>query len=902
MQRPVVLAVLVVVLLTLALVPAQHAYASQEYSEKITAYVAGSSALWYMSFDGVNATASSIGAVEGEAGVSWYNLTLLKTTSWSSDFQVFGPNGYNLIPVPFVPPQGAFLTVGADSYGTALSAAESLDSYLLASFVSYSNSTGIYRFYTPISFSGVAPDTLLKLIPSNVGGFASAVSASTFANLDSPMASLQGIREGSAFAHNLTLGSIAGSALSSSSRPQIMSYFGSTVKSLAAANMSTSSVIYLKFLDGPVNSSDKAAMVSSSPGTGSYELTLAPRQKVYSLNVTVDQAPELLLARRVVDRGVLMSGQNVSVTMSLSNPSGTTAVKTGGFSDDWWKSYGFFKLVKGNITVQQETILPGDSLSPTYVLEYTGGTPEQIVVPPTSVNYTYTVGSAEFKGTASSNPISFSLGEDNPVVYAFLVPAKNSEGPVGSTQRFNITVKNVGTLTASSDVVDGKQEGGLLAGSSITVPVAVTAQSLTEGMSSKSYAVTYSTPSGQNLTTVTNSIPVLFSHSSMSLGMPTLALGATVTSVASGETNLTLSFAVGNGGSANLTGFVGTGTLPAGLACGTAKSSWVSCSAGEVTLSPPALPSSGSAQGAIEFDLSTPVNYFFAPYAFHATSAGLVLSGESNAVLAPSGIVLTKQFAPSSVFAGMTSTVKIEADNRGPFTAYNATVQSRADSFDEISLFSPLPLKSLQAVGPGGVLNVTYSVIALGRFGNLSSSATTLSMYFGGIQYTISQAGPLVSVYKPVAVSVKASPSAPTEGRPFLIGITIQNPSSVAVSNVRYSLPISSTITVSNLKNAVIQGGNLTVTVGQLAAQQSFVANATAQASSGTSLSFATGTLTFSYSGATVRAAPPSSLVVVGEDVLTRYTIPSALVFIGVLAAALYVRRKLTPISPSNQR
>ena len=902
MQRPVVLAVLVVILLALTVVPAQRANASQAYSEKFTTYVAGGSALWYVSFDGVNATAPGIAAVEGQSGVSWYNLTMLKTTSWSSDFQAFGPNGYNLIPVPFAPSQGAFLTVGAESYATALTAAESFDSYVFASFVSYSNSTGVYRFYTPLSFSDIAPSTLLKFIPTGAGGFAVDIVASTFVDLDSPIVSLQGIREGSGFGHNLTVGSIAGSALSTLSQPEILTYFGATLGFMQASNMSTSSVVYVRFLDGPINSSDRAATVVSSAGSGSYRLKLAPMQKLYGVNVTVNQTPDLLLARRVIDRGVLTRGQNVSVTISLNNPSGSSAINAAGFSDNWWKSYGFFRLVKGNYTFPHQTVAAGATVSPTYVLEYTGNGTRLITAPPISVNYTYSVGTKEFRGTADSNPVPLSLGTDNPVVYAFLVPAKNSEGSVGNTQRFNITVKNVGTLTASSETVAGRQEGGLLAGSSITIPVVIMAQNLTEGMSSRSYSVSYSSSSGQNFTTTTNSVPVLFAHNSMSIGLPTFVVGATVAYTNSGKTNLTLAFTLTNGGTANLTGFTATGTLPAGLACGKPKGSWVSCAGGQVTLAPPTVAATSTDRASIEFDLSSGANYFFTPYAFHMKTGGLTISGESDAVAAPSGIILTKQFVPTAAFAGMNSTIQIKAANRGPFTIYNTTLTSRPDSFDAISLFSPLPVKYAQSTAAGGFLNATYNVVVLGIYGNLTSSPATASLFFGGFPYFLSQPGPSVSVYKPLAVSVTSTPSSPTEGRPFSIGISIQNPSGVSVSDVKFSLPIPPSITVSNLQNAVVQGGDLSVSAAQIGPGQTLIANATAQASSGVALQFVKGTLFFTYSGNTVRAPVPNKEILVGEDVLLRYTLPSVVVLVAVLAAAFFVRRRMAPISPVTQR
>jgi hypothetical protein len=902
LKYPVILAALVVLLLAVTLFPAPPAAASQAYTESLTAYVAGTNALWFMSFGGVNASAPSLGAIEAQPGVSWYNITLLKTTSWSSDFQIFGPNGYNLVPTPFLPSQGAFFTVGADSYGTASTAASSVDPYLLTTFASYSNSSGVYTFYAPLTFLGIAP-TLMGFLPSAPGGFAAAISESAFVTLQSPIVSLQGVREGSAFVHTLTLGSIASKALNSNSQPTVMTYFGATVTSLQASGMSSSSTIAVKFLDGEANSTDRSAVVTNSGGEGSYTLTLATGQKVHSLNVTVDQTPTLLLARRAIDRGVLMHGQNLSVTISLSNPYGPSSLRTAGFSDGWWRPYGFFKVVKGNSTIPAEAIPPGGSVSPTYVLEYTGNGTRMVTIPSTAVSYTYNAGLGGFRGSGSTEPVTLSLGQDNSVVYALLVPAKGYEGAVGTTQRFNITVRNVGTLTAPSVVAAGQQEGGLVAGASTTVPIPVTTQTLTGANSTLRYQVSSITPSGQNITTSTNTVPLLFTHSAMALGMPTLTATASVAQLGSGRTNLTLSFAGANGGSANLTGFTASGKLPAGLVCGSTKGSGVTCTAGMVEMSLPTLFASQTWRGSMEFDLPTPQNYLIAPFTFHAQTAGVGLRGRTNAVAAPSGVVLTKEFVPPSLFGGMSATVLVTAVNRGPFAAYNATIRSTADTFDGVTTFSPLPLKSVPTIGVGSPVIFNYTVIAAGVYGNLTSTPTTASLYFGGVQYALSQPGPEVSVFRTLTVSIVTSPASPTEGSPFSIGIAIRNPSPATVSNVQYTLPIPSSMALSNLQNAVYQGGNLTVTAATLGPQQSLIANATAQASSGVSVLFSKGELGFTYAGATLKSPQSSNKgIVVGEDVLTRYTIPIALVLVCALAVAFFLRRKIFPISPGSQQ
>ena len=99
--------------------------------------------------------------MESTPGLCWYNITAIKATAWQSDFQVFGKGGHNLLPVPFVPSQGTFLTVGSDSFADASSAANAADSYLLTRFLSYSNGTGTYTFYSPLSFDSLVPFTLM---------------------------------------------------------------------------------------------------------------------------------------------------------------------------------------------------------------------------------------------------------------------------------------------------------------------------------------------------------------------------------------------------------------------------------------------------------------------------------------------------------------------------------------------------------------------------------------------------------------------------------------------------------------------------------------------------------------------------------------------------------------------
>jgi hypothetical protein len=889
-------AVFVIVAMLLAAFPVRQAQASQPYSEKVTVYIAGSDALWFMTFGGVNMTSSRITAVEAIQGVNWYNVTALNTASWTSDFQIFGQNGYNLIPVPLIPSQGAFLNVGAANYSVAASAAAGFDSYLLASFASYANSSGSYTFYSPLAFKSIIPSTLLRLIPTEMGGFASAVSSSALAASASPIVSLQGERESSGFSHNLTIGSIAANALSASSQPNLLKYFGTSISSLRAANKSVSSVVTVRFLDGVIKNEDSAAIASSSGGSGVYSLSLAPGKSVKSLNVTVVQQPPVLLAQRIIDKGVLTSGQNVSVSISLTNLSANTTITTSAFSDDWWQACGCLRLVSStNSSIPSDELKPGGTFTPTYVLQYNGNESEQVSAPATEIVYSFEIGTAEFQAWATLNPIMLSLSINEPVVFAYVSPKGTLGASVGENQTFDIVASNVGTLTASSVVVAGQSVAeGIIPGSAVTIPITLEAQSMLETNYTHTYTVSYMTPGGQQVSVSTNTMPFLFSHSSMHISFMTIAVSADISPLASGMTNLTVIINASNEGSSPFQSFRAVASLPEGLACGTRiLGAGLTCTGGVLSLSNSSIAVNKQLSASIQFDLASKSNYVFRPIMFAGVTAGMNLKGASSALAVPTGVVFTKQFASTDLFSGMTTEVTLNAVNSGPFDIYNATIASSTDSFDNIPS-SYLPEKFVQTIAPGKNSTVFYPVTANATYGSLAPSNATMSLFFGGAQFTLTGSAHEVEVYGPVTAAIKTSSTTLIEGKTFSLNVTLTNPSGVNVTDVQFILPIPGSMSLSNLKNAAFSKGNLNVSIGLLAPHGTYSASVSVLATSGSSVVFSQGRLTYLFGGVTLNGSIPNKDIVVGENVLTRYLVPMAILFIVLLAAAIYVRRMVS--------
>ncbi|MDE1857895.1 MAG: hypothetical protein KGI26_02345 [Thaumarchaeota archaeon] len=898
MKRSQMLAVSVLALLLVSAVPLRAAYAQAGYTEKLNVYVAGSDALWYFTFGGVNGSAH-LNALESTPGLSWYNVTAISTSGWQSDFQVFGPRGYGLLPVPYITPQGIFLTVGSDSYADASAAAAALDSYLLTSFSSYSNGTGTFIFFSPVSFSSLVPATLLKnFLPTTEHGFAAAISSSSFTSTPSPFVVLEGVKGSAGFDHSLMVGSIAYSALSSGGVPTVLGYFGQSVSSLRASNASTSSVVQITTLDGIMQSHDSATVTSrTSPFSGSYTLDVAAGHKVSGFNATVVEQPGVLLATRAVDVGVLRTGGNLSVTLAFTNLSPSYLISNVTYSDNWWSGAAGFSFLSGVDNVSSTALASGQGTTPVYRVHYSGTATGSFTIPASVVRYAYVAGGKSFNGSTILNPIRLSLNQDDAVVYASVRPVGSLNQPAGAAQNLNITVVNVGTLPASSISVAGKTIAGLSAktggspGGAATVTVPVSAAGLTGVNVTKSFDVTYQNPSGASLQATTNLASVIFTHVGMVTAFPALTVGATIKPLPAGVTNLTLSFTSSDFGLMNMTSFEASGALPAGLGCGRIFGTGLTCAGGRVMLSYPLVNKSSSMRSSMTFNVTSLANYIVGPFTFSATTAGQNVTGASNLVAAPLGLRLTKAYTPAQLFGGMGSTVAAMAYNAGPLAFYNATVTASVDSFDSLTASVPLTKTGL-TIGPGANATISYPVSMSQTYGNFSGTAVSASYYFGGTQFSTQGAKPSVLLFRPLTVSVVSSPATPEEGKSFTIAFEINNPSGVAVSNVLFTLPIPGGVTLSGLQNAQFSSGTLTVTAASLGPDSNATASATAVASSGVTIPFSGSKLTFSYTGVTVNGVvPKASGIAINENVTLRYVIPIAVVLLVMLGVAFYLRR-----------
>jgi hypothetical protein len=921
-RRALAAALLILALALVPMIPSPAA-GSTPYSEKLTVYVAGSSAFWSLSLGGVNTTNSYIAKLESIPGVSSYNVTAVKTTGWTSDFQIFGPQGYNVLPVPFIPQQGLFLQVSASGYGDAASAAQTLDRYFVTHFSSTANGTGTYTFFAPISFNTIVPKTLMRFIPVSMNGFESIIGylaparPGNFTGFAGPIIALSGSRASSGFAHTLTLSAFSAKALTATQTPALLTYFGASTSVLRAANKSSSSIVYVKALDGVITPTNLTGVSNDfTHFTGAYSLSLSPGAKLKSLNISLVQQPPQLLITRSIDAGTLSPKQTVSVTLTFRNLSNTTTIDKLSLKDSWWQSFGFFKLVTGNSSNVPSKLAPGAVITPTYQLEYTGNSTQQVTIPAETASYSFVATDPSTGKSVNSsltlhsnvNEAFLLLGPNvrEPVVFAYLTTMSSINGPVGSVQKLKLVVQNVGTRTADNLAVNGQLVGALAAGSTLPYsPISVTAPSLTGTNVTEHFTLSYMTPEGQSVTLDTNSLHVLFPHANMKVAFTNLVVNSTA-HVKGSRTNLTVTFATSNSGVTNATSFTATAPLPSGLSCGKAHEASISCSNGVITLTYSNMKPKSNFKASMSFNLTQPESYVWAPVTYVTNSSGLSLRGVSNGLAVPSGLSLSKTFSPNLLFAGMRSSVALSATNRGPYPLYNATVAFTGDAFDILPASSPQTSTSNSTITAGKSLTYAYNVTLLSTAsGNQTGTIVAASFYFGGTKFTTNGTSSWVQVYKPLSVSITPTPTTPVEGKEFFVLIKITNPSPLVVSRVNFALSIPPDVRIVSSKNATFSHGVLFINASQLGKNGVYVANITATASSGVSIPFSSPKLSliFSYAGQSVKGTLPGQGIAINEDVLTRYVLPVGLAFLVLLAVAVFVRRMAAgPSAPAAPR
>ena len=904
MKKRMLLSFLIGALLILPLTHAGFSQGTSSYSEKLRVYVAGQDAFWFLAFNGVNATDSFLSTVESQNGVDSYSIAAVKFTGATSDYQVFGNDGYGIIGLPFIPQEGLFLRISSNNESLVDSLASQFDSFLQSAFVPLSISGNNHTFFSPVNFDKVAAPKLFTFVPSSEEGFASVFTQSQFVALPTPLITLEGIKTGPGFNHRVTIGSAMSAVIDSSGDLILANLLRlQSNLTLSASPSSNSTEVYIRALDGLVVSSDRAKTGNNLSNLSGYYSVSLPPGKALNANVSVLSDFPVALGTRILDHGSLNNGDFLSVTLQVQNLASRSSIENLSLNDDWWKAYPqIFQLATGNSSLKVTSIAPNQNFSSTYVLKVISSNSSDIFISPTWGSYRYTHKDQVFGGHLLLNQAEVRTNDVGPAITLDARASIKSGAPFGSNGRFLVSVRNLGNGPALNVRVLNYTQPSLAQNGGIwrfNVPMPVS--SLTERNLTRVFTANWLTPSGTSDQASSNRVTVLFSGT----GIRVPYITATVASEFALDSNpksVNVTYSISNLGRANSSDISATQSLPAGITClGTAIGTG-SCQGGQLSLDLGAVGKSPT-RTTFRLSLMEAKNFVLPPLNVTTKYKGLTLHTYSSSVPIPGGFSVTKDFQPNALFGGMEAKVTVKTDNAGPMNVYNVTFSSPADPFD-IIVGQQGRAGLYQLVGANRSFAFNYTVLTdSAQSGSLTQVPINASFVFAGtpFSYTFSQGK--VSLYKPLTFSATASPGTPVEGRPFLTIFSIDNVAPVGVSQVSLTIPLPVGLQLLNSSaEARLSNGELIIGTPQLSSNSSFKVTLSFRASGGLRVDLSNSSLTFLFQGVTLNGQSPKQTLIVTEDIYTRYAEPAILAALIMVAAVVVIRRRVPTTSPSSQK
>jgi len=623
---------------------------------------------------------------------------------------------------------------------------------------------------------------------------------------------------------------------------------------------------------------------------------------VKALNLTLLQSPSVVIATRILDKGSLNPGDTLAVTLSVKNIA-SQPVQNFTVRDVWWKSHpNIFTFSSGSWNFTIPSIGAGQEEPRTYILKVNSSDKGEITIPSVTGSYFYQSGGVRFNGTAVFNEAQVVVGMVEPALAIKVQPSGSSGNPLGTPENFTVTVTNIGSGPALNVKVANSTKQSLSVGGTTVVGVPIKFTSIIQSNISRFFTVSWETPEGETRLLRSSLATLFFTHSSMQVGFGRVVVNATVTPLSSSRMNITLRYTTSNSGHASVSELSSAQPIPSGLDCGKTSGGNITCSNQKVSLKYSNLQRGATKKASVWFVVSQ-TSLIFTPAKFNVTTGGFTFRGVTGGIAAPAGLVVSKTLSPNSFFRGMTPTVVVNASNRGGYVFYNATVSASADSFSSIPASPGVTRKFFEVINPGTSSSFNYTVaVNSGGSGTFKASGVAVQLLFGGTRFNFDMPQGNATVLRPLQASLSASPRSPVEGSSFSVQLSVKNPSPVQVSAVHFELKLPPGVRVLSLTNANVTNGAVTIGIPSLSAGSTYSANLTLSAASGLSLSLNGGTLTFSYAGQKVIGLLPNQSVTVHEDVLTRYAFPVGIAVLAVLAAALTIRRRVTPATAPASR
>ncbi len=870
--------IFVLLLSTIIVYPTPSAISQTDYTEKISTTIIGNTAYWLINMTGGSITIPGLANIEDEiSGVSSYKLLTLDSSKWEPEYEFFTTAGYNFLGFDAIPTSGIFLIVTSDNLQDAEKIADNLSEFLHLKFSIFSSAGNDYTFYSHMDFSHIK-GKMWEALPVSYGGSATLVDRDLFQFRDVPIFQFSAEKNSEGFIHSITLGGFKRLAVIQQ-QFSLTSIFPS-INNTQVSTESSSTIVNVNIVGGFISYSSEGN-VTNFPKNKSASIitTLESGEYFPTMSFEVAQILPSIIVTREVEEASLNEGDIAIIGVRVRNiaPIGSTPISNISINEDWWKNMTEFEFEDGETNSTLGHLSPQGQFTLAYRLRITSSDKEEIIIPQSTISYSYDIQDEVVTDETSINELIFVLNDISPTINIF-ASIETSNPSILGTVPVNLTIKNNGNGHATNLEVDGQTRQSLLAQDVWNLSVDVHSNSLLDINSFNIWQVTWE--SGNEKRKVSsNSITLRYNLTGENIPQFNVMRNI-VHSVYEGGDSINETLTIINQGKHIIDRVLVNEKLHQ-------KFRFLN---GNFTITGNNLNAEfeGIESGnQVMFNYSATItdieeNYVISPSEVVIESSGLRMNRIVRSEVLPFGVKILKDLDPSANFVGASISIDAKVINIGSMPIFNVELNTGEDTFSDINegetTFSAETLRKGEKLGSPQKAMLTSQ-------GQFEALKATVSFTLAGQSFSRSSEARSMNVYSPISAEVVIDSAIPMEGEKFSITLTVSNPSEVIVNDVlvKFTLP----------PEVRIISGSLDLEGGVLDRDSEITKSATLIVDKPMTLSIEPPIVEFSYAEESLGGTSNSLTIYVGDNIQTRYFIPTLIAVFLILGTTYIARRVL---------
>lgn len=869
--------IVMLLLSTIIIYPAPQVISQTDYTEEISSTIIGSTAFWEIKMKGNNVAILGLDEIEKELGdISSYQLLTLDSSKWVPEDEFFSSSGYDLLGFDVIPTSDIFLKVISNNLHDAEKLADLFSQFFHLRFIIFSSSGNEYIFYSHMEFNLIR-EKMWDAIPVEYGGSATLIDQELFMYRDVPIFKFSGEKGSNGFIHSVTVGGLQRNVIVQQKFSLNNIFPG--INNTKISSEASSSIIFINFINGFISYSGDGEVTNfpnNKSATVIVNLDRGDNFPVMSIDV-IQSFPSVIVIRDV-DKATLNQGDIVTIGIRVKNIAslGSAPISYISINDDWWKNMAMFEFIDGETNRTLGHLAPQAEFTLTYHLRVISSEKRDIVIPQSDISYLYKIQNKEVQNTATFNELTLVLNDNKPII-GIIASVESSNSPILGTATVNITITNNGEGHATNLEIEGHTRQSLLAGDVWILSLDISSNNLIDASYFNIWQVTWSDGDEQKIG-YSNSINL--DYNMIGDKIPRFNIIRNILhTVDEGNNKMNETITILNIGD----------RLLEHVFIKEQKPEKIQFLNGNFSLNGNILEANSNDiknGSSIMYQYTASImdvteNYVFLSPRIVIESSGLQIIRLAQSVVIPLGVTISKNFESSDNFVGSNVSIDTKVLNTGSIPIFNVGLIVGEDTFSEI--VEGEPTYYAEMLNQGDDLGSIDKVSLLGP-GNFESVGATTVFIFAGQTFMKNSEVNQIRVYSTISAELTITPSTQIEGQEFTIILTIKNPSEIDVNNIKVNVVIPSEIRIIE--------GSLELDGENLNANSEIIKTAIIIVDTSDTISIEKPNVEFQYNGEILKGTSHSLMILIGDNVQTRYSLP-ILITIFLMLGTVFIARKL---------